>query len=225
MVENTSEQQGSQTEKSSLKLEGAFATKLGMSSVYGSGGEMIPVTVLKFEPWIVTQIKTKEKEGYEAVQIASRPKKAKNSNKAESGHLKSAGFENGAQYVFEIRQSLPAGVKVGDKVNIDTFSRGDRVKLTSKSKGRGFAGVLKRWGFGGGPASHGSHFHRQPGSVGNRTWPGRVIAGKKLPGHFGFENITVKNVEIVDVMPEENVLLVKGAVPGARNTLVKLMKV
>jgi large subunit ribosomal protein L3 len=211
--------------ENSIKLQGGYATKLGMSSVFGSNGEMIPVTVLKFEPWVVTQIKTKEKEGYEALQIAARPKKAKNSSKAEMGHVKGSGIENGAQLICEVRQALPAGVKVGDKVSVETFAKGDKVKLTSKSKGKGFAGVVKRWNFGGGPAAHGSHFHRQPGSSGNRTWPGRVMPGKKFPGHLGFENVSIRNVEIVEVLPEESVLLVKGAVPGARNTLVKLMKV
>lgn len=227
-TEQQTEQQAEETRSTApegLKLQGGFATKLGMSSVYSENGEVIPVTVLKYDPWIVTQVKTKEKEGYEAVQIASGPKKAKNSNQAEKGHLKGSGFENGAKFVFEIRQSLPDGVKVGDKVDIDTFSKGDKVRLTSRSKGRGFAGVIKRWGFGGGPAAHGSKFHRQPGSIGNRTWPGRVMPGRKLPGHFGDEKVTVKNVEIVDVIKEDSVLLVKGPVPGARNSLVKMMKV
>ncbi|MCB0356083.1 MAG: 50S ribosomal protein L3 [Bdellovibrionales bacterium] len=219
------EEQSASTKAEALKLKGIFATKLGMSSVFSDDGEAIPVTVLKYEPWVVTQLKTKEKDGYEALQISSRPKKAKNANAAEKGHCKAAGFENGAAISFEIRQDLPNGVQVGDKVSLESLVKGDKVRLTSKSKGRGFAGVIKRWGFGGGPAAHGSKFHRQPGSIGNRTWPGRVIPGKKLPGHFGFKNVTVKNVEVVDVLTDENVVLVKGPVPGARNTLVKLMKV
>jgi large subunit ribosomal protein L3 len=214
-----------QNESKGVKLQGGYATKLGMASVYNEEGEMVPVTVLKMEPWVVTQLKTKEKEGYEAVQIAARPKKSKNTSAAERGHLKKSGFENGAGLVFEVRQKLPAGIQVGDKVSLDSFSKGDLIKLSSKSKGRGFTGVVKRWNFGGGPAAHGSKFHRQPGSVGNRTWPGRVMPGKKFPGHFGFENVTLQNVEVVDVMHEDSVLLVKGPVPGARNTIVKIMKV
>ena len=219
------QEQAAPAKPEALKLNGIFATKLGMSSVYNDAGEAIPVTVLKYEPWIVTQLKTKEKDGYEALQIASRPKKAKSSSAAEKGHLKGSGFENGAQLIFEVRQDLPEGAQVGDKVSLESLAKGDTVKLTSKSKGRGFSGVIKRWGFAGGPAAHGSKFHRQPGSIGNRTWPGRVMPGKKLPGQYGNKNISVKNVEVVDVLAEENVVLVKGPVPGARNTLVKLMKV
>jgi large subunit ribosomal protein L3 len=207
-----------------VKLNGLFAHKMGMSSVYGDNGEAIPVTVLKMEQWIVSQVKTKEKDGYTAVQIASRPKKAVNSTKAEKGDVNKAGFENGAQFVKEIRQDLPEGVQVGQRVSIDSVAKGDIVRITSRSKGKGFAGSVKRHNFAGGPAAHGSKFHRQPGSSGNRTWPGRVMPGKKFPGHLGDETCTVTNVRIVDVLPAEGIVLVKGPVPGARNTLVKLVK-
>lgn len=213
-----------QNTSASLKLNGLFAFKEGMATVYNEQGEAIPVTVLRYEPWFVSQIKTNDVDGYEAIQVACTPKKAKNSNKAEQGHLKDAGFENGAQFVKELRQTAPEGLKVGAQVSIDSLAAGDVVKMTSKSKGKGFAGSVKRWGFAGGPASHGSKFHRRPGSSGNRTWPGRVMPGKKFPGHLGAENVTVKNVEIVQVLADENVLLVKGPVPGARNTLVKLVR-
>lgn len=213
-----------QNTTTSLKLNGLFAFKEGMATVYNEQGEAIPVTVLRYEPWFVSQIKTNDVDGYEAIQVACTPKKAKNSNKAEQGHLKDAGFENGAQFVKELRQAAPEGLKVGAQVSIDSLAAGDIVKMTSKSKGKGFAGSVKRWGFAGGPASHGSKFHRRPGSSGNRTWPGRVMPGKKFPGHLGAENVTVKNVEIVQIIAEENVVLVKGPVPGARNTLVKLVR-
>lgn len=208
----------------SLKLNGLFAFKEGMSTIYNDQGEAIPVTVLRYEPWFVSQIKTNETDGYEAIQVACQPKKSKNSNKAEKGHLEKAGFENGAQFVKELRQAIPEGLKVGAQISIDSLAKGDVVKMTSKSKGKGFAGSMKRWNFAGGPASHGSKFHRRPGSSGNRTWPGRVMPGKKFPGHLGAESVTVKNVEIVQVLADENVLMVKGPVPGARNTLVKLVK-
>ncbi len=207
-----------------LKLNGLFAFKEGMSTIYNENGEAVPVTVLRYEPWFVSQIKTNEADGYEAIQLACHPKKAKNSNKAEKGHLEKAGFENGAQFVKELRQALPEGAAVGAQISIDSLAKGDFVKITSKSKGKGFAGSVKRWGFAGGPASHGSKFHRRPGSSGNRTWPGRVMPGKKFPGHLGAETVTVKNVEVVQIIAEENVLLVKGPVPGARNTLVKLVR-
>lgn len=207
-----------------LKLNGLFAFKEGMATIYNEQGEAVPVTVLRYEPWFVSQIKTNENDGYDAIQLACQPKKAKNSNKAEQGHLKSAGFENGAQFVKELRQAAPEGAAVGAQVSIDSLVKGDVVKLTSKSKGKGFAGSMKRWNFAGGPGSHGSKFHRRPGSSGNRTWPGRVMPGKKFPGHLGDETVTVKNVEIVEVIASENVLMVKGPVPGAKNTLVKLVR-
>lgn len=207
-----------------VKLNGLFAFKEGMATIYNEQGEAVPVTVLRYEPWFITQIKTNKNDGYEAVQLACESKKTKNSNMAEVGHLKSAGFESGAKYVKEMRQSLSEDFLVGAQVSIDSLAKGDVVKLTSKSKGKGFAGVMKRWNFAGGPAAHGSKFHRRPGSSGNRTWPGRVMPGKKFPGHLGNELVTVKSVEIVDVIPGENVLMVKGPVPGARNTLVKLVR-
>lgn len=207
-----------------LKLNGLFAFKEGMATIYNEQGEAVPVTVLRYEPWFVSQVKTNENDGYEAIQVACLPKKAKNSNQAEKGHLAKAGFENGAQFVKELRQAAPEGLSLGAQVSIDSLAKGDVVKLTSKSKGKGFAGSMKRWNFAGGPATHGSHFHRRPGSSGNRTWPGRVMPGKKFPGHLGNETVTVKNVEVVEVLAAENVLMVKGPVPGARNSLVKLVK-
>ncbi|AHI06691.1 50S ribosomal protein L3 [Bdellovibrio bacteriovorus W] len=216
--------QTTNTTEQGLKLNGLFAFKEGMATIYNEQGEAIPVTVLRYEPWFVSQVKTNEADGYEAIQLACMPKKAKNSNKAEKGHLNKAGFENGAQFVKELRQALPEGAKVGAQVSIDSLAQGDFVKMTSKSKGKGFAGVMKRWNFAGGNDSHGSKFHRGTGSVGNRTEPGRVMPGKKFPGHLGNETVTVRNVEIVQVLPEENVLMVRGPVPGARNTLVKLVR-
>lgn len=207
-----------------LQLNGLFAFKEGMATIYNNKGEAIPVTVLRYENWKVSQIKTKEKDGYTAVQIASTPKKEKNSSKAEKNHLSAAGFENGARYIKEIRQELPEGVTLGASVSINSLAEGDVVKITSKSKGHGFQGSVRRWNFAGGPATHGSKFHRRPGSSGNRTWPGRVMPGKKFPGHWGDETITVKNVVVVGVSAEDGVLFVKGPVPGSKNTLVKLVK-
>ncbi|MGZ3747557.1 MAG: 50S ribosomal protein L3 [Pseudobdellovibrionaceae bacterium] len=217
LTRNTSTEQG-------LKLNGLFAFKEGMSTIFNNQGEAVPVTVLRYEPWVISQIKTNDKDGYEAVQVACHPKKAKNSNKSEKGHLAKAGFENGAQFVKELRQALPEGASLGALVSIESLAKGDFVKITSKSKGKGYAGSVKRWNFAGGPASHGSHFHRRPGSSGNRTWPGRVMPGKKYPGQLGSETVTVRNVEIVEINTVENVVLVKGPVPGARNTLVKLVR-
>ena len=223
-----SEAQNSETQAPStegIKLNGLFAFKEGMATVYNDKGESVPVTVLRYETCRVSQIKTQEKDGYTAVQLAAVPKKLKNSSTAEKNHLKDAGFESGAKYIKEMRsENLPEGVKLGDAVSIETLAKGDVVKVTSTSKGRGFQGSVRRWNFAGGPATHGSKFHRRPGSSGNRTWPGRVMPGKKFPGHWGDETITVKNVLVVDVIPSEGVVLVKGPVPGSKNTLVKLVK-
>lgn len=208
-----------------VKLNGLFAFKEGMATIYNEKGEAVPVTVLRYETWKVSQIKTKEKNGYAAVQIAAVSKKSKNASIAESNHLKAAGFETGAKFVKELRfDNLPDGLKLGDALSIDSLVKGDIVKITSTSKGHGFQGSVRRWNFAGGPATHGSKFHRRPGSSGNRTWPGRVMPGKKFPGHWGDETITVKNVVIVDVIASEGVVLVKGPVPGSKNTLVKLVK-
>lgn len=216
--------QASSSSSSGLKTSGLFAKKLGMSTVYGDQGEAIPVTLLQFEPWFVSQIKTKEKDGYNAIQVASGPKKSKNASKAESARFKGAGFENGARLVREFRQDSVEGVAVGQALSLESLAKGDIVKLTARSKGKGFQGVIKRHGHHGGPAAHGSKFHRRPGSMGCRTWPGRVKPGRKLPGHTGDRNITLSNVKIVDVIPSENVVLVKGPVPGAYNTLVRIVK-
>lgn len=213
-----------QSASQDVKLKGVYAFKEGMSTIYSEAGEAIPVTILRFEPWVISQVKTQENDGYTAIQIACRPKKAKNANQAETGHLKAAGFETGAQLVREIRQDIPEGATVGSKVAIDSLAAGDTVKVCGTSKGRGFQGSVRRWGFQGGPATHGSKFHRRPGSSGNRTWPGRVMPGKKFPGHWGDETISVKNCKIVQVLPEDGVVLVKGPVPGSRNSLVRLMK-
>ena len=223
-----SEVQNTETQSPSsegVKLNGLYAFKEGMATVYNDKGESVPVTVLRYETWKVSQIKTQEKDGYTAVQLAAVPKKTKNASEAEKTHLKAAGFESGAQYVRELRtDKLPDGLKLGDALSIDTLAKGDVVRITSTSKGRGFQGSVRRWNFNGGPATHGSKFHRRPGSSGNRTWPGRVMPGKKFPGHWGDETITVKNVVVVDVIPSEGVVLVKGPVPGSKNTLVKLVK-
>lgn len=207
-----------------VELGGLFAFKVGMSTIFNESGEAIPVTVLKYEPWIVSALKTQEKHGYSAVQIACRPQRASRATKASTNQFKAAGFENGAKLVREMRQDKTDGIEVGQHVEINSLKKGDLVKCVGTSRGRGFSGVVRRWAFAGGPATHGSGFHRKPGSVGNRTWPGRVIAGKRMAGHYGAETATIANLEIVEVLVEESVLLVKGAVPGHRNGLVQLTK-
>ena len=207
-----------------IELNGLFAFKVAMTSFYNDKGESEPVTALKYKPCKVSQIKTKDKDSYEAVQLAFLPQKNKRSSKANITHLKKAGFEEGARFVKEIRQDLPEGVKLGQEVLIESLKKGDLVKISALSKGRGFAGVLKRWNFAGGRASHGSKSHRRTGSIGQHTEPARVMPGRKMPGRYGHKKISVLDVPVVDVLKEENLIFVKGPVPGSRNTLVQLQK-
>lgn len=222
--EERSSIQAETTGKGAL-LPGVFAVKQGMSTVYSESGVAVPVTVLKVTPWVVTQVKTKEKDGYSAVQIACLKPSQKNSTKAELGIMKRAGVEKGYSQAREFRVNDSSQFELGSAVSVESLKKGDIVKASGRSKGKGFQGVIKRHGFGGGPAAHGSGFHRRPGSIGNRTLPGRTMPGKKLPGHAGDKNITVRNLTIVDVLQDQGVLLVKGSVPGARNSWIRLVKV
>ncbi len=224
--EKPNEEPAPASKAASVELEGLYAFKVGMSAVFSDEGERIPVTVLKYEPMIVSQIKTKQKDGYEALQVAFLPDRASRTNSATKAHLAKTGFENGAKFLREVRmKALPEGVQVGTKVGIESLKKGDLVKIIGLSRGRGFQGPVRRWGFKGGPATHGSGFHRKPGSVGNRTWPGRVMPGKRMAGQWGNETTTIKNLKIVEVIPEESVVLVRGSVPGARNSLIRITKV
>lgn len=230
MSESQVEPQESNVESTStavdVKLEGLFAHKVGMSSVYNEEGQFVPVTVLQVEKWVVTQVKTTETDGYNAVQVGMFGRREDKVSKALKTHTKNAsGSLKGVKALKEVRADKnPEGVAVGLSVSVDSLKPGDVVKVTSKSKGRGFSGAMRRWNFAGGPASHGSKFHRRPGSAGTRTWPGFVLPGKKGPGHYGDETVTIRNVKVVDVNPAEGLILVKGPVPGARNTLVKIIK-
>lgn len=209
-----------------LQLNGIYTFKVGMSAVFNEEGERVPVTVLRYEQMIVSQVKTAATDGYEAVQVAFVADRASQTNGPAKKHLAKTGFENGAKFIREVRlEKALDGVSVGQKVSIDSLKKGDMVKVTGLSRGRGFQGPVRRWNFNGGPATHGSGFHRKPGSVGNRTWPGRVMPGKRMAGQWGNETATISGLKIVDVIPEENVVLVKGSVPGARNSLICLTKV
>lgn len=214
-----------QVNSTGCELSSLYAFKMGMTTYYDDNGESVAATMLRYEPLVVSQLKTQEKDGYSAIQVAFRAKTDKKTSKSEKNHLKGAGFENGAHFMREIRQEVPEGLAVGSKIAISSLKAGDKIKVTARSKGRGFAGVVKRWGTAGGPESHGSGFHRHPGSIGNRTWPGRVMPGKKFPGHLGDETVTVKNLRVIEVVPEENVIILSGPVPGAENSLVQLTKV
>lgn len=210
--------------KEQIKLEGLFAFKVAMTTFYNEKGESVPVTALKYEPCRVSQIKNQDKKSYSAVQVAFKAQKNKRCSKALIGHLSSSGFKEGARFVREIRQTIPEGIKPGQEVSIESLKKGDLVKISSLSKGRGFAGVMKRWNFAGGKASHGSKSHRRTGSIGQHTEPSRVMPGRKMPGQYGSQQVSRLKVSIVDVLPEEEMIFVKGPVPGARNTLVSLRK-
>ncbi|MDE0151931.1 MAG: 50S ribosomal protein L3 [Bdellovibrionales bacterium] len=219
-TETKEEQKQTEQKDISVKLGSLFAYKVGMTNVYEKN-QMIPVTVLKYETARVTQIKTKEKEGYTAVQVALES--SKKAGKAMKSHLNKAGFKNKALYMREVRGALPEGVQVGQEVSIESMQKGDKIFVSGISKGHGFAGVVKRWGFGGGPAAHGAEKHRTTGSIANTATQGRVFPGKKMPGHFGCDRIT-QTSRIVDVLPAKGAILVQGPVPGAKNSLIEIRK-
>ena len=208
-----------------VKINGLFLFKEGMSSIFDEAGQVIPVTVLRYKVQTVSQVKTVGTDGYDAVQLTFGSKLKKDASKSLRMHFKKSGDNIGSNFVREIRQVVPQENILGRDISINSIAKGDLVNVSGVSKGHGFSGAVKRWGLAGGPGSHGSKFHRRPGSSGNRTWPGRVMPGKKFPGHWGVESVTLKNVIIVDVIEQDGVVLVKGPVPGARNSLVKLVRV
>ena len=197
-------------------IKGILGKKLGMTQIFTEEGDVVPVTVIQAGPCRVVQVKTKENDGYEAVQLGfDEIKKQKNVTKPLLGHFKKASLPP-FRFLREIRvDGIEDVPKVGEEVRADIFSKGEKVSVTGISKGKGFQGVMKRHGFHGGPGSHGSMFNRAPGSIGQSSFPSRVWKNKGMPGHMGSERVTVKNLEVVDVRKEQNLLIVKGAVPGA----------
>jgi large subunit ribosomal protein L3 len=192
---------------------GIIGKKIGMTQVFRPDGQVVPVTVLKAGPCVVVQRKTPSADGYDAVQLGL-VEFAKKLNKPAAGHLKKAGAD-GVKYLREFRLKPGMGdPKPGDKVLVDQFRLAEKVDITGVSKGRGFAGTVKRHHFGGGDGTHGSMFHRAPGSIGSSSYPSRVYPGMRMAGHMGDDQVTVRNLEVVDIDLEDNLLLVKGAVPG-----------
>jgi large subunit ribosomal protein L3 len=190
-----------------------------MTQVFDEDNRLIPVTVIEAGPCPVTQIKSTEKDGYDAIQIGFRPQKEHRLSKAALGHFKKSGVDPLAE-LQEFRTSGATDINLGDVLTVEKFTEGQKIDVIGTSKGRGFQGVVKRYGFAGGPASHGSMFHRRGGSYGMCQWPGHVIKGKKMPGHMGADRRTVQNLEVVKVVAEKNLILVKGSVPGARGGLL-----
>ena len=195
--------------------------KLGMTQVWDEDDNVVPVTVILAGPCTVSQVKTKETDGYEAVQIGFGDIKAKKVNKPMAGHFEKAGVEP-MRYLREVRVEDASQYKTGDKVTVADFADVTAVDVTGTSKGKGFQGTIKRWNFSRGPMTHGSRNQRKPGSIGQCAYPARVRKGLHMAGHMGDERVTVKNLKLVRVDEEQNLLLVKGAVPGAKNALVQV---
>ncbi|KAB3528890.1 50S ribosomal protein L3 [Alkaliphilus serpentinus] len=202
-------------------MKGLLGRKIGMTQVFNEAGLVIPVTVIEVEPNIVVQVKTSEKDGYNALQIGYGSVKDKNVTKPLKGHFEKAGAKY-KRLLKEFRVDNSSEFTVGQEIKVDLFKEGEKVDITGVSKGKGFQGVIKRHGQSRGPMAHGSRYHRGPGSMGAATFPGRVFKGKKLPGHMGNVQITIQNLEIVKVDTDKNVLLVKGAVPGPRKGLITI---
>ena len=204
------------------KSMGILGKKIGMTRVYSEVGQATPVTVIQAGPCKVLQVKTVASDGYSAIQVGFADKKASKVNKVMAGHLKKSNSD-GYYFIREFRVEDVSVYEVGQEITLDTVMKaGDTVDVQGISKGKGFQGVIKRYGFAGGGAGHGSMFHRAPGSIGCSAYPGRVVKGKKMPGRMGNDTVLRKNVIVVDVRSEENVVLLKGPLPGAKNGLLKI---
>ena len=201
--------------------KGILGKKVGMTQIFSESGELVPVTVVEVKPNVVLQVKTVETDGYNSVQLGIEDKREVLSNKPAQGHVKKANTAP-KRFIREFRDVELGDVEVGNEVLVDTFAEGDIVDVTGTSKGKGFQGVIKRQGQSRGPETHGSRYHRRPGSMGMATHPARVFKGKKLAGRMGGDRVTVQNLEIVRVDTERNVLLIKGNVPGAKKSLVQI---
>ncbi|MCK4400733.1 50S ribosomal protein L3 [bacterium] len=204
-------------------LSGLIGKKVGMTQIFGEKGEVIPVTLIEAGPCVVLQKKASKQEGYDAVQLGYEDIKEKKLTKSLKAKFSKIKVEP-KRYIREFRVNNPDDYEVGQELKVDIFEEGSFIDVCGTSKGKGFAGVIKRWGFKGGPASHGSRFHRAPGSVGASASPSRVFKGQKLPGHMGNKKVTIQSLEIVKLDKEKNLLVIKGAVPGASRGIVIIEK-
>lgn len=200
--------------------------KLGMTQKFAEDGSVVPLTVIKAGPCVVVQRKTKERDGYDAVQLGfvESDRKAKAVTKPREGHFKKAGIAPCRVLREFPLDAATESLEVGGAVKVSVLAVSDKVNVRGVSKGKGFAGVVKRHGFGGGRATHGSMFHRAPGSIGQSAYPSRVLPGMRAAGHMGSDRVTVRNLEVVEIIEDENLLLVRGAVPGARGSYVEIVK-
>ena len=204
-------------------MTGLIGRKLGMTQIYNAEGNVVPVTVVQTGPCIVVQKKEMASDGYTALQVGFGVKKAQRVNKAARGHMAKAG-RGAFEFLREFRLDDVSQYEVGQEIKVENlFKVGDRIDVSGISKGHGFTGVIKRWSFAGFPGSHGTHeYFRHGGSIGNRSYPGRVRKGKKMAGHWGNEQVSTQNLEVIDIRPDENLMLVRGAVPGAKQGVVIL---
>jgi large subunit ribosomal protein L3 len=202
-------------------MTGLIGKKIGMTQIYNAEGNVVPVTVIQTGPCVVVQKKETSKDGYNALQVGFGSKKSQRINKPAQGHMAKAG-KGGFEALREFRVDDVSLYQVGQEIKaVDLFKSGDRIDVAGTSKGHGFTGVIKRWSFGGFPGSHGTHeYFRHGGSIGNRSFPGRVRKGKKMAGHWGNERVSIQNLEVVEVRSEGNLMLVKGAVPGTKHGVV-----
>ncbi|WP_310601690.1 50S ribosomal protein L3 [Anaerosporobacter sp.] len=198
-----------------------LATKVGMTQIFNEDGVLTPVTVLQAGPCVVTQVKTAENDGYSAVQVGYGDIREKLVNKPKKGHFAKAGVAN-KRFLREFRFDNAEEYTVGQEIKADIFAAGDKIDATAKSKGKGFQGAIKRHGLSRGPMAHGSKFHRHAGSNGAASDPSKVFKGKKMPGHMGAVKVTIQNLEVVKIDVENNLILVKGAVPGPKKSMVML---
>ena len=201
-------------------MKGILGRKIGMTQIFTEAGEVVPVTVVEAGPVVVTQVKTIEKDGYNAVQVGFVDAKEKSLNKPQKGHLAAANTLK--KHLKEFRVESVDAYTVGQEIKADVFASGEMIDVTGISKGKGFQGPIKRHGQSRGPESHGSRYHRRPGSMGACSYPGRVFKNKKLGGHMGSVKVTVQNLEVVRVDAEKNFILVKGAIPGAKGSVVTI---
>lgn len=202
-------------------INAIYGKKIGMTQLFDEDGKVIPVTVIEAAPNKVCQVKTTATDGYEAVQLGFGTIKEQKVNKPMAGHFAKQGVEP-VRYLREVRVADGAEHTVGEEVTVANFAKVKKVDVTGTSKGKGFAGVMRRYGFGGGPGGHGAHFHRAPGSVGQCAYPSRVFKGVRLPGHMGCDTVTTKNLEVVRVDEDMNLIMLKGAVPGGKNGVVRI---
>jgi large subunit ribosomal protein L3 len=207
-----------------VSLPAFYGVKAGMTRIFDQNGNHVPVTVVKLIPNVISQVKTAEKDGYTAYQVAYNEKRESLLTSPAKGHLKKAAIEKSLSELAEIKVSEVSTDALGKEASLDQFPVSTYVDVTGQSKGKGFSGVMKRYNFQGGPASHGSHFHRRVGSIGCRATPARVWKEKKMPGHMGVEQVTVQNVQVVEVNLEAGYMLLKGSVPGSKNGFVKIAK-